>query len=337
MRAQIIRSFGEADVFEREELPRPALGPSQVLIRVGASSVNTADVKARELGHALDFVPDLPAVLGMDVAGTVDAVGADVQAFTPGDAVYGCAGGVRGHGGALAEYLVADARLLAHKPVKLSMEEAAALPLVSITAWEALYDRMDVAPGDRVLVHGGAGGVGHIAIQLARARGAWVAATGRGAGQLDLIARLGAEPIDWSAEEPSRYVARLTGGEGFDSVFDTVGTSNIVISFEGARHGGQVATTVSLATVDLSIAHAKGLSLHVIYMLLPMLHGPGRERHGRILTALAQMADAGLIRPLIDSVFPLDRVADAHRRLEAGRMMGKVVVTVSPEDRSRDA
>jgi len=138
MRAQIIRLFGEADVFEREELPRPAPGSGQVLIRVAASSVNTADVKARELGHVLDFVPDLPAVLGMDVAGTVDAIGPDVRAFTCGDAVYGCAGGVRGHGGALAEYLVADARLLAHKPIRLSMEEAAALPLVSITAGERL-------------------------------------------------------------------------------------------------------------------------------------------------------------------------------------------------------
>ena len=330
MKAQLIRSFGAADVFEAVDWPKPAAGPGQVLIRVEASSVNTADAKARELGHVLDFVPDLPAVLGMDVAGIVEEVGEGVSAFSPGDAVYGCAGGVRGHGGALAEYLAADASLLARKPVTLSMAEAAALPLVSITAWEALYERMNVGPGDRVLVHGGAGGVGHVAIQLARARGTWVAATGRGTEQLDLIRSLGAEPVDWSAEQPAAYVARLTGGQGFDSVFDTVGTTNIVTSFEAVRHGGQVATTVSLATLDLSLAHAKGLSLHVIYMLLPMLRGAGRERHGRILSSLAQMVDAGLVRPIVDSVFPLDRAADAHSRLEAGSQRGKVVVAVRP-------
>ena len=125
-------------------------------------------------------------------------------------------------------------------------------------------------------------------------------------------------------------MARLTGGQGFDSVFDTVGTTNIVTSFEAVRHGGQVATTVSLATLDLSLAHAKGLSLHVIYMLLPMLRGTGRERHGRILSSLAQMVDAGLVRPIVDSVFPLDRAADAHSRLEAGSQRGKVVVAVRP-------
>lgn len=329
VKAQLIHAFGTADQLRLSEVPQPAPAPGQVLVRIAATSVNTADVKARELGHVLDFVPPLPAVLGMDFAGTVEALGADVTGFKIGDRVYGCAGGVVGHGGALAQYISADARLIAHMPRSASFVEAAALPLVGITAWEALVDRMKIEPGQRVLVQGGAGGVGHVAVQIALARGARVAATASGERQMALLRRLGAEPIDYKQESIADYVRRLTESQGFDAVFDTVGGDNIMPSFQAARIGGQVATTVSLVTADLSLAHLRALSLHVIYMLIPMIHDLGRERHGVILSELAALVDQGKVRPNVDATYPLDRAADAHRRLESGDLVGKVVVEVA--------
>ncbi|MEM9013414.1 MAG: zinc-dependent alcohol dehydrogenase family protein [Pseudomonadota bacterium] len=328
MKAMMIEAFGDADLLRPTEVDRPIAGPGQVLVEVAATSVNTADVKARELGHALDFVPDLPAVLGMDVAGRVAALGEGVTGFAVGDAVFGCAGGVRGHGGALAQFLVADARLLARKPETLSMAEAAALPLVAITAYEALVDRMDVRRGQTVLIHGGAGGVGHVAIQIATALGAQVYATGSARAR-DVIEGLGATFIDYMSETPEAYVERLTDGRGFDAVFDTVGAANIETSFRAAKLNGQVATTVSLCELDLTLAHVRGLTLHVIYMLMPMLHGVGRERHGAILRAIATLVDRGALRPILDETFPLDAAADAHRRLESGQTIGKVVIEVA--------
>jgi NADPH:quinone reductase len=329
MKAQLIHSFGTADQFQLGDVPKPTARTGQVLVKVAATSVNTADVKARELGQVLDFVPPLPAALGMDFAGTVEALGEGVETFNVGDKVYGCAGGVVGHGGALAEYISADARLIAPMPHSASFVEAAALPLVGITAWEALFDRMKVQPGQRVLIQGGAGGVGHIAVQLALARGAKVAATASGERQIALIRRLGAEPIDYKQESIESFVQRLTGGTGFDAVFDTVGGDNIVPSFEAVRIGGQVATTVSIVTADLTLAHVKALALHVIYMLIPMIHDVGRERHGVILAELARLVDAGKVKPLVDATFPLARAAEAHRRLESGDLVGKVVVEVA--------
>jgi len=328
MKAQRIHSFGTADLLQLEEIAQPPVGAQQVLIKVAATSVNVADVKARELGHVLDFVPDLPASLGMDFAGTVEAIGAGVQRFKPGDEVYGCAGGVKGHGGAMAEFIAADARFVALKPTALSMVEAAALPLVSITAWEALFDRMQIKAGDHVLIHGGAGGVGHIAVQLALSRGARVAATHHGDRQSAAIAELGATPIDYELESPEDFVRRLTGGQGFDAVFDTVGGENIARSLRAAKLNGQVATTVSLVEVDLTVAHLKGLSLHVIYMLIPMLHGVGGDRHQQILTELAALVDAGKVRPRIEATYSLADAPMAHRRLERGDLVGKVVIEV---------
>jgi len=172
MRAQIIDAFGEPDVFRMATLPDPQPGPGEVVVALAATTVNPVDYKIRR--HGPSIAPALPAVLGCDVAGTVVAVGADVTAFKVGDEVYGCAGGVAGvSGGSYAEHIAADARLLARKPATLSLREAAALPLVTITAWEGL-DRAGVGAGTTVLIHGGAGGVGHVAIQLAKARGATV-------------------------------------------------------------------------------------------------------------------------------------------------------------------
>ena len=328
MKAQIIPAWGGAENFEAATLPDPTPGPGEVLVQTAATSVNPADYKLRQAGPPI--APALPAVLGCDVAGTVLALGDGVEGTAPGDEVYGCVGGVRGVPGCYAEMIAADARLLAPKPASLSLREAAALPLVTITAWEGL-DRAGVREGQSVLVHGGAGGVGHVVIQLAKARGAVVSTTVSSEEKAALARDLGADhTIDYRAEPVDDYVARLTGGTGFDVVYDATGGSDIAASFQAARLNGQVVAIVSQYDANLAPMHLKGLSLHVVFMLIPMLHDVGRAEHGRILREAAVLADAGKLRPHLDPRrFDLASVADAHRHLEGGQAIGKVVIDVA--------
>ncbi|SFG84371.1 zinc-dependent alcohol dehydrogenase family protein [Neptunomonas qingdaonensis] len=328
MKAMIIREFGGPEVFELSDIPTPEVKPGQVLVRIAATSVNTVDTMIRLMGKELPISPNPPAVLGMDFAGTVEAVGEGVSGFSVGDEVYGCAGGLGELQGAMAEYMAADARLIALKPKNLSMREAAALPLVGITAYEGLI-RAGISKGHRVLVHGGSGGVGHVALQLARHFGADVYATGGGDKQLALIEELGAKGINYKTESVADYVTEYTAGAGFDVVFDSVGGANIANSFEAAALNGQVATTVAMVELDLSVAHFKGLSLHVVFMLIPMIHDHGRKAHGHILSEIAKIAEAGNLRPVLDEQrFTLTEAGLAHARLSSGQAMGKVVIDI---------
>lgn len=330
MRAQILRAFGEPENFELATLPDPEPGAGEVLVRVQAASVNPVDYKTRRNGPA--SAPKLPAVLGCDMAGVVLAVGDGVSAFAPGDAVYGCVGGVRGLPGTYAEQVVADARLLAHRPASLSAHEAAALPLVTITAWEALCDRAGVGDGQTVLVHGGAGGVGHVALQIAKGHGARVFTTVSSEKKAAIARQLGAdETINYREEGVDDYTHRLTGGRGFDVVFDTTGGSDIATSFAAARLNGQVVAIVSRYQADLTPMHLKGLSLHVVFMLIPLLHNVGRERHGQILREAAAWVEQGRFKPLIDPHrFALADLPAAHRHAESGLALGKVVIDIAP-------
>jgi NADPH2:quinone reductase len=324
MRAQILKAFGGPANFVLTDIPTPGIEPGKLLIRLAATSVNQIDIKIR---GGLPIGPDLPAVLGADVAGVVEAVGDGVIGFTQGDEVYGCAGGVKGQGGTMAEYILADARLIAPKPRSLSMREAAALPLVAITAWDAL-ERSMVSSSDHVLIHGG---VGHVAIQLAKTLSARIATTVPSVETAALAKSLGAdETINFHEETVSAYVERWTAGRGFDVVVDTIGGDNLPNS--ALAHEGRIATTNSRTTQDLGSLHAKAASLHVVFMLLPMLRGPSRDRHGRILRSIEQMADGGKLRPLIDdSHFTLETAPDAHRRLESGKAQGKVVIDIADQ------
>jgi NADPH2:quinone reductase len=330
MRAQVLTAFGGAENFQLQEIAKPEIRSGMVMVRLIATSVNQIDTKIR---GGLPIGPDLPAVLGGDVAGVVEEVGAGVLSFAPGDEVYGCAGGVKGQGGTLAEYILADARLLAPKPPALSMHEAAALPLVSITAQDGL-GRLMASASDHILEHGGVGGVGHIAVQLARLLGARVATTVPSAAAAALATQMGAdETINYHDEKVEAYVNRLTAGKGFEIVFDTIGGANLPVSFAAAAECGCVATTNARSTQDLSTLHAKALSLHVVFMLLPMLHDYGRDRHGVILRSVARLVDAGKLRPLIDdSQFTLEAAADAHTWIESGKAQGKVIIDIA-EDR----
>ena len=327
MKAQLLQTYGETPDFRQAEVDTPALKPGHVLVRVAATSVNPIDIKMRVMRPA--FAPPLPAVLGMDVAGVVEAVGEGVEDLWPGDEVFGCAGGIADMPGALAEFMLCDARLIAPKPTNLTMEEAAVLPLVTITAWQALFDRARIQPGHFVLVHAGAGGVGHVAVQLAKAAGARVAATVSSTQKANLARELGADKvIDYRQEKPEAYVARLTDGRGFDIVFDTVGGANLDASFAAAAPGGTVVSTNTRSTHDLSPMHARSLTLSVVFMLLPLLTGQGREAHGEIMRQAARLASAGRLRPHLGHTLSWRDIAKAHELVASGRTMGKVAVRI---------
>lgn len=333
MQAQVIREYGDPDVFEAGTLDVPDVEPNHVLVEVAATSVNPVDTKIRS-GTAGDLGPGFPAVLHGDVAGTVVALGEGVEAFDIGDDVYGCPGGVAGTSGALAEYVLADAASMAPKPNSLSMREAAALPLVTITAWDGVVTRADITPGDDVLVHGGTGGVGHIGVQLAAREGGIVHATASSEPKRDLARDLGAHAAFDYHRDVADYVDEYTGGDGFDVVFDTVGTGgdNLERSFEAAGLKGHVVTTVAHGDVDIDPLHSKGLSFDVVFMLVPLLHDDrnGRRYHGDVLRRTARLVDNGILDPLLDTeTYALNEVAAAHRRLESGDHLGKVVVDVT--------
>lgn len=328
MKAMVLNEYGANAEFQSTQVAKPETTAGHVVVRIAAVSVNTVDTMIRGMGRDLPLSPNLPAVLGMDFAGTVEEVGEGVSDFSPGDEVYGCAGGLADLQGALAEYMLADANLIAHKPKSLSMREAAALPLVGITAYEGLQ-RANVQAGQNVLIHGGAGGVGHVAVQLAKHLGADVYATCSDEQQAAAISGYGATAINYLSEQVADYVAKHTDRAGFDMVFDTVGGANMTKSFEAAALNAHVTTTVSLLELDLTPAHFKGLSLHVVFMLIPMLHNFKREAHGAILSKLADIVDAGALKPLLDEPrFSLSHVGQAYDRLTSGDAIGKVVVDI---------
>ncbi len=330
MNALVVEEAGGP--FVAKTLPLPVAGAGQVLVRVAASGVNPLDAKVRagKAGHAEQ---PLPAVLGMDMAGVVAAVGEGVDGFVVGDAVFGMVGGIGGLQGTLAEYVAADARLIAKKPAGLTMREAAALPLSVITAWEGLVDRANVHAGQAVLVHGGAGGVGHVAVQLAVARGGRVYATGS-AGQFALLRGYGAEPIDYRASTVDEYVQRYTAGEGFDIVYDTVGGATLDASFAAARlYGGHVLSILGWGTHSLAPLSFRAATYSGVFTLLPLLTGKHRAHHGDILREAARMAEAGQIVPRLDDAhFTLETALDAHALVESGRAQGKVVVDIASLD-----
>lgn len=328
MKAQVIQAFGNPSVFQIQEIPALEVIPGHVLIEVKATSVNPIDTKVRS-GFVKGVAPDFPAVLHGDVAGIVRAVGEGVTKFQVGDEVYGCAGGFKGMaGGALAEYMLADADLLAYKPKNLTMEEAAALPLVAITAWEAMFTRGNLTSGQNILIHAAAGGVGHVAIQLAKWAGATVYTTASSKEKLEIGRRLGADvTINYLEESVQEYVQKYTNGKGFEIVFDTVGGENLDRSFEAAAPLGTVLAIAARSTHDLTLLHSKGLTLHVIFMLLKMLEKEMRKEYGQILEKVTNIVEEGKLRPLLDSnIFTFDEISKAHEHLESGKAIGKVVL-----------
>ena len=323
MQAYIVEEPGGP--FRSVDIPRPVLKPNQVLVRVHASGINPLDTKIRA-GKAAHAQQPLPAVLGLDMAGIVEEVAPDVTAFKPGDEVYGMVGGVGGLQGTLAEFVAADANLLARKPTTLSMREAAALPLITITAWEGLVDRAKVHAGQTVLIHAGAGGVGHIAIQIAQAYGAKVFATVSHE-KKSIVENYGATPIDYRSTSVEDYVAASTGGQGFDIVYDTVGGATLDASFVAVkRYTGHVLSSLGWGSHSLAPLSFRGATYSGVFTLLPLITGEGRSHHGQILTQAAVLAETGKLRPLLnDRQFSSNDLRAAYALVEAGAT-GKVVI-----------
>jgi NADPH2:quinone reductase len=330
MKVQLIKKFGDPSLFELSEIPKPDIKSGYVLVKIYATSVNQIDCKIRS-GAVGAIAPDFPAILHGDFAGVIDTVADDVKNFQVGDEVFGCAGGLKGSGGALAEFMLVDAKLIAKKPKSLSMLETAALPLVGITAWEALFKKATLTSKNTILIHGGVGGVGHIAIQLAKWRGAKVYTTVLKDEDFALAKSFGAdEVINAKEEDVEKYVARLTDGQGFDIIFDTVGGPNLDKSLLAARINGFVVTTAARSIHDLTPMHNKALSLSAVFMLLPILKNKDRAAHGKILAEIAKIADEGKLKPLIDPhKFTLAETKDAHSLLESGKAQGKVVISIA--------
>lgn len=310
--------------FRIKEIPTPALGNGQVLVRISASGINPLDTKIRA-ARADHAGQPLPAVLGLDMAGTVEAVAPDVTAFQPGDQVFGMVGGVGGLQGTLAELIAADADLLALKPERLTMRQSAALPLVTITAWEGLVDHADVRAGQTVLVHAGAGGVGNAAVQIAIAHGAKTFATAS-ENKRSAVEAVGAIAIDRDmlVEE---YVANHTGGEGFDIVYDTLGGPVLDASFAAVkRYTGRVVSSLGWGSHSLAPLSFRAATYSGVFTLLPLLTGVRRRHHGDILQRVAELAQQNRLQPqLAERRFGKDEIEDAFEAVANGSK-GKVVV-----------
>lgn len=323
-----MRVTESAGAFQELRMARPRPSAGEALVRIHASGVNPLDTKIRA-GAAAHARHPFPAILGMDLAGVVESVGPGVTKFAIGDAVYGMAGGVGGVQGSMAQFAAVDADLLARKPRNLSMREAAALPLVVITAWEGLVDRAGTRTGHRVLVHGGAGGVGHVAVQIARALGAKVFATASPA-QFQVVRSYGATPIDYTSTSVEQYVDEYTAGEGFDVIYDTVGGAVLDASFTAAKaYEGHVVSCLGWGTHKLAPLSFRAATYSGVFTLMPLLTGRGRAHHGRILEAACTMVEAGKLTPMLDPrTFDLDSAHQAHAAVESGSAEGKIVIDI---------
>lgn len=331
MNAIIINNTGDAtEVFQKIQTNIPDIKDDQVLIKVMATSINPIDLHLRK-GNMPALLSSFPAVLHGDVAGIVTAVGTQVTTLKEGDRVYGWIGGFTGAEGALADYIAADHRLLAHIPAHTSFRQAAALPLVALTAYEALFDRAKIQGGQKILIYGAAGGVGHIGVQLANIAGAEVFAIVTKDEDLHIVKQLGAHHVfNYHHHSLEDIIREHTNDQGFDVVFDTVGNQNLANSFQAVAVNGQVVTTISLAAANLTPLHLKAASLHVVFLVLPIAYGlkTQQENMGTALRNITQWTNEGKISILTDPTeFSFDNVAAAHQYAEQRNRSGKIILT----------
>ena len=320
MRAIVLARFGGADAFELRDVPVPAVGPRQVRVRVHATAVNPLDYQIRR-GDYPDYVP-LPAIIGHDVSGVVEEAGSHVDEFAVGDAVY-YTPKIFGGPGSYAEQHVADVDLVGRKPRNISHLEAASLTLVGGTVWESFVTRAQLAVGETILIHGGAGGVGTIGIQVAKAMGARVITTARKDDHA-FVRGLGAdEVIDFTSEDYVDAVSQLTGGQGVNVVFDTIGGDALTRSPLALADMGRVVSLVDIAQPqNLVEAWGKNAAYHFVFT---------RQNRGK-LDGLTNLVERGLVKPVIGAVLPLARMSEAHELLESKgprRLRGKVAINVA--------
>lgn len=324
MKAMVIDRFGTPEVFHEAEIEKPKVKAGYVLVKVHASSVNPIETKIRS-GLVPAITPPFPAVLNGDFSGVIVETGEGVTDFKAGDEVFGCAGGAAGEAGALAEYMAADSRFIWHKPENVNHSTAALYPLVSITAYE-LLDKAQIKEGDKVLIHGAAGGVGHIALQMAKLKGAKVYGTVSGGSKGSKVLELGADGvINYKEMTVEEYVRQYTDGRGFDAVIDTVGGDNLLNSFKAVKLNGTVCTTNSRVSLELGMMHRKAISLRCVFILIPLLDGVEREKHQGILKEIKGLIEGGRLRILkAHREFLFTDVGEAHNYLETGKAEGKI-------------
>lgn len=320
MKAQILKSFGGPESFELCEMPKPVPQAGQVLVRVHATSINPLDFQVRR-GDYADLVP-LPSITGHDVSGVVEAIGPGVTSFVPGDEVWYTPQIFDGPG-SYAEYHVAAESIVGKKPPELSHLEAASLTLVGGTAWEALVVRAGLRVGESILVHGGAGGVGHVVIQLAKAIGARVFTTVRET-NFEFARSMGADVlIDYEKEDYVAAIMRETGGHGVDVVFDTIGGDTLSRSPDALAQLGRVVTIVDIAQPQNVVeAWGKNASYHFVFT---------RQNRGK-LDELSTLIARGQLRPHVGAVYSLADIGLAHARLESPNngLRGKIAIAVVP-------
>ncbi|MFE9612230.1 NADP-dependent oxidoreductase [Streptomyces sp. NPDC006012] len=310
MRAISQDVLGGPEVLKEVQLERPAPRPNEVLVRVCAAGVNPTDWKHRAGGG---FLGEPPFVLGWDLSGTVEETGIGVAAFTPGDEVFGMLPYPFGHG-SHAEYVIAPVRALTRKPAGIGHVQAGALPLVSLTAWQTLVETAELAAGQRVLVHAAAGGVGHVAVQIAKARGAYVIGTAS-AGKHDFLRSLGVdEAVDYRSTDVTEAV------RGVDVVLDTLGGDNAVRSLRVLRPGGIVVSIVPVGTREFYDEAAR-LGVRAARILVDA------DRAG--MQAIAALVTEGRLRATVAETFPLSEAARAHESGETGRTSGKLVLVTA--------
>ena len=333
MKAVFATTAGGPETLQLRDVPTPELpSPHHVRVKLAAAGVNPVDTKLRAKPA---YYPDkLPAILGCDGAGTVESIGAAVTRFKEGDEVFFCNGGLGDEPGNYADYTTLHEEHCASKPASLSLYDSAALPLVLITAWESLIDRAALQSGETVLIHGAAGGVGHIALQLARHLGAYIAATVSDDTKAGIARRFGAEKIiNYREQDFVQEALDWTGGNGMDVIFDTVGGDTFMRSLAATRIGGRLVSILAtpLSQSEVQLARLRNLSLCYELMLTPQIMGLHEERvHQRkILEQGAQLIDDGKLEILVSHKLPLEQAAEAHRLLERGSMTGKVVLTMN--------
>ena len=332
MKAVLLTRAGGPESLEIREIPKPALPSSRhMLVRLHAAGVNPVDYKLRKAGTL--FPHNLPAILGCDGAGTVEEIGADVTLFRRGDPVFFMHGGVGKDPGTYAEWTTVPEWVATRIPDPLTMEEAAALPIPLITAWESLTRPGPLPVGSPVLIHAGAGGVGHLAIQLAQNFGLKVLTTVRGQEKAAMAEKDGAlHTIDPDRLDFVQETLRLTGGNGVTLLMDTLGGDIFCRSFEAVNLYGHVVTLLEQTCSPSAVLQAKqkNLSIHYVLVLSPALLGRKDEqiRQTRILAQGANLCARGALNVRLSQILPLDQVRDAHELIESGHPSGKIVLSI---------
>ncbi|MBI4005724.1 MAG: zinc-dependent alcohol dehydrogenase family protein [Gammaproteobacteria bacterium] len=330
MRAALINKTGGTDVLELQEISIPAINqPTDVLVKLKAAGVNPVDAKFRRGMYPINH---FPAILGCDGAGVVEKTGKGVSRFKPGDEVFFFHGGIGTGPGNYAEYIVLDECFIAKKPKSIDFIHAAALPLIFITAWETLHDRAHIQSGQTVLIHAGAGGVGHIAIQIAKQAGAKVCTTISSNEKAEFVKKLGADyVINYKQQNFVDAIMQWTDGKGVDIAMDNVGGEIIQATFPAVRYYGDMITLLQPgADIDWTIARQRNLRFSFEIMLSPLLFNlKDAQRHQTwILEESAKLLEKGQLNIHISHVLPLDKVVEAHKLIETGSITGKIVLTI---------